>query len=279
MSITIGIDVGGSTTKIVGLEDGCIKAPMLVRATDQITSLFGAFGRFVSENRLSLDTIDRVMVTGVGSSYLKSPIYGLKTTKVEEFLANGLGGLHLSGLKSAVIVSMGTGTAMVLASEGNIKYLGGTGIGGGTLMGLSQRILNVRDIRTVIEMAKRGRLTNVDLLVGDLTPDRLSELNPSLTAANLGRISDATTPEDLALGIINLVFQAIGVVAIFAARSESTRDIVLIGNLTTVPQAKEIFSALSELLDKNFIIPSNAEFSTAVGAALAASTLTECISE
>ena len=277
MSIVVGIDIGGSTTKIVGLENGRIKAPMLVRATDQVTSLFGAFGRFVSENALRLESIDRVMVTGVGASYLKSSVYGLKTSKVDEFLANGLGGLHLSGLKTAVIVSMGTGTAMVRASGGNIRYLGGTGVGGGTLMGLSQRILNVRDIRTVIDMAKRGRLTNVDLLVGDLTADRLSELSPELTAANLGRINDATMPEDLALGIINLVFQAIGMVAVFAARSEDTRDIVLIGNLTTVPQAREIFDALSELFGIRFIIPPNSEFSTAVGAALAATAVTELI--
>ena len=38
----IGIDVGGSTTKIVGMEDGRIRYPMFVTATDPVTSLFGA---------------------------------------------------------------------------------------------------------------------------------------------------------------------------------------------------------------------------------------------
>ena len=34
MGIVIGIDVGGSTTKIVGVEDKKIKNPMFVKATD-----------------------------------------------------------------------------------------------------------------------------------------------------------------------------------------------------------------------------------------------------
>ena len=45
MSLVIGIDVGGSTTKIVGIENGTtIKSPMNIKANDPITSLFGAFG-------------------------------------------------------------------------------------------------------------------------------------------------------------------------------------------------------------------------------------------
>ena len=48
MSLVIGIDVGGSTTKIVGINDGKeIMAPMNIKADDPITSLFGAFGRYI----------------------------------------------------------------------------------------------------------------------------------------------------------------------------------------------------------------------------------------
>ena len=40
MGIVIGIDVGGSMTKIVGVEDKKIKNPMFVKATDPVTSIF-----------------------------------------------------------------------------------------------------------------------------------------------------------------------------------------------------------------------------------------------
>ena len=68
MGVVIGIDVGGSTTKIVGFKreaDGySLVHPLFVRATDPITSIYGAFGRFTNENDLSLDDIERVVMTG-----------------------------------------------------------------------------------------------------------------------------------------------------------------------------------------------------------------------
>ena len=45
MSHIIGIDLGGSTTKIVGLSNGSIIGAAMVRASDPVTSAYGAFGR------------------------------------------------------------------------------------------------------------------------------------------------------------------------------------------------------------------------------------------
>ena len=55
---------------------------MLVRATDAITSVYGAFGKFTMENGLRLNEIDRVLMTGVGSSFIKEPLYSLNCEKV-----------------------------------------------------------------------------------------------------------------------------------------------------------------------------------------------------
>ena len=96
MGIVIGIDVGGSTTKIVGFrqEKGKkeLMEPLFVRATDPITSIYGAFGKFVDVNALELSDIERVRMTGVGSSYVTKPIYSLHCDTVPEFRAIGLGG-------------------------------------------------------------------------------------------------------------------------------------------------------------------------------------------
>ena len=54
MGMVIGIDVGGSTTKIIGVDGEEIKHPMIVKATDPITSLFGAFGKYIYDNNISL---------------------------------------------------------------------------------------------------------------------------------------------------------------------------------------------------------------------------------
>lgn len=270
MSYVIGIDVGGSTTKIVGFKENReLIAPMFVRAADPLTSIYGAFGRFTAENGIELSEIKRVMMTGVGSAYVNKSIYGLDCQHVSEFTCIGLGGLYVSGLEKAVIVSMGTGTAMIHAvKDGEIQYLGGTGVGGGTLMGLSKKLLGLETIEGITECASRGSLENVDLCIKHITKAGAMAVNGDLTASNFGRISDATTKEDMALGLINMVFETVAMMGIFAARSFATADIVLTGNLTSIPQAKNMFSPLSGMLKANFLIPENAQFATVIGAAL-----------
>ena len=54
MKTVIGIDVGGSTTKIVGFQGKEMIAPQFVKASDPLTSLFGAFGKFTAENNIAL---------------------------------------------------------------------------------------------------------------------------------------------------------------------------------------------------------------------------------
>jgi len=267
--ITIGIDIGGSTTKIIGVKDGDMISPLLVKANDPVASIYGAFGKFTSQAGLSLADISCVLVTGVGASYLDASIYGLPTAKVAEFLCNGLGGLYLSGLKQAMIVSMGTGTALVHADADKTEHMGGTAIGGGTILGLSNRLLNIRDIGVLIKTAEGGDLRNVDLMVSDITKDRLPTLPPETTASNFGRLSDVASNSDIALGIFNLVFQAIGMTAVFSIRNTDLKDIVFIGNLTTVPYCRDIFNIIAGIFGVNVLIPADAEYATAVGAALA----------
>ena len=91
-----------------------------------------------------------------------------------------------------------------------------------------------------------------------------------MTAANFGKISDMATKSDVALGIINMVFEVAGMLAVFAARNHNIKNIVLTGNLTKVPQSKEIFNTLNGMFDVNFVIPENSQFSTVIGAALSA---------
>lgn len=268
MSKIVGIDIGGSTTKIVGFDQDKLFSPLLVKATDPVSSVYGAFGRFLTENQLQLSDIERIMVTGVGSTFINKRIFGIPTYKVDEFLAIGLGGLFLSNLTKAIIVSMGTGTAFVMAEDDKASHLGGTGVGGGTLLGLSNRMLNIRNFDDIVEMAKDGDLKHVDLSIGDISHKELVGLPPDTTASNFGKIIDLASKADMALGIINLVFQTIGMLAVFATRNERISDVVLTGNLTNVPQAKEVFDGLTQLYNVHFHMPLNAEYATAAGAAM-----------
>ena len=275
MSVVIGIDVGGSTTKIVGFskkKNGwSLIEPQAVKANDPLTATYGAFGKFTDENNLKFSDISKVVMTGVGSSYVKRSLYGLDCERVAEFDCIGRGGLYLSGRSNALVVSMGTGTALVHArNDGAMKYLGGTGVGGGTLMGLSKLLINAESIDHISEYASGGNLENVDLRIKDMTSsDSLSDLSRDLTAANFGKVSDIAEKSDIALGVMNMVFETVAMVSVFAARSVGVKNIVLTGNVTQFDYCKHKFDEINGLnYGVEFELPCRSRFATVIGAAL-----------
>ena len=267
--MTAGIDIGISATKIAGFDQGEARGFCTVPDGGPIASASGTLGRFLSEQRLQLREIERLAVTGAGAAVLDSELLGVPCVRVDEFLATGRGGLSLAGLEEAIVVSMGTGTAILRAAPDGIRHLGGSGVGGGTIRGLAEAILHITDLPLLIEAAGGGSLANVDLQVGDLPPAYISKLPAHATASNFGKLSGRAARGDYALGILNLVFQTIGVLSAFAARQEGFRDIVLTGKLTDVPQTRQIFAGFADLYPVTYHFPEHAEYATALGAALA----------
>jgi type II pantothenate kinase len=269
MGIIIGIDVGISTTKIVGLREGRVVSPIRITAADQVTSLYGAFGKYLHDNKIELREVEQVMVTGVGSTYVNEPLFGIQTQKVDEFVADGLGARFESGLTKAIVVSMGTGTSFVQCDADDIRHIGGLGIGGGTLQGLSRVMLNTRDWKQIQSLAMKGNIHNINLQIGDISREPLPGLPMDATASLFSKAQYDAPKEDIALGIITMVLQTIGSAAILAALNSGIKDFVLIGNLTLLPQCKDVYPMLEKLYNVHFHIPKYSEFCTAIGAALA----------
>ena len=235
MGIIIGIDVGISTTKIVGLKEGRITAPTRITAADPITSLYGAFGKYLHDNDIALQEVEQVMLTGVGSAYVKGPVYGLPTNKCD---------------------------------GDDMRHIGGIGVGGGTLAGLSRLLLNTSDIKAVSALAMQGDIKNVDLLIGDISAEPLPNLPMDATASILAKAQTDAAKEDVAAGIISMVLQTIGSAAWLSSRGSDIRDFVLIGNLTLLPQCKDVFPPLEKLYNIRYHIPKYSQYCTAIGAAL-----------
>lgn len=270
MDVILGIDIGGSTTKVVGLRtDGTVLSMLRVRAEDQVTSLYGALGNYLTSNGLTLGDVRRVVLTGVGASYVKGDIYGLPTCRVDEFSASGAGALALSGQDAAVVVTMGTGTAFMWAERGGaVRHLCGSGIGGGTLGGLCHKLVGMERFGQIKKLAAHGDLGQVDLTIADITCNPAPTLDPTLTAANFGNLSEDAAPADLAAGAVNLVLQAIGTMTVLACQCCDTRTVVLTGSMTTLDQVVPNFENFEKLYGIHYIIPENATFATAIGAGL-----------
>jgi type II pantothenate kinase len=263
----VGIDIGGSTTKIVGVEGSFVPLCVTVRASDPVASAAGAVGKFLATAGRRISDIERLAVTGVGASFLGPDVLGIEAHAVDEFKAIGLGGLRLSGLSRALVVSVGTGTAFVHAEGKDVRHVGGSGVGGGTLLGLGSRLAGVSDFAGLVEASREGRLEMVDLTIGDISATTIGSLPASATASNFGKILDGAERADIAAGVVNLVFQTVGMIAIMAARAERCDDIVMVGKSMQLPMAKQVLTGLSELYGARFSIPELADYGPAIGAA------------
>ncbi len=267
--MVIGIDVGISTTKIVGLDKNKnIVSPIRIKAGDPVTSLYGAFGKFLHDNDIQLSDVEQVMLTGVGAGYIKDNIYGLPTAIADEFQADGLGAKYEVDLERMIVVSMGTGTSLVMCDGKNISRLGGFALGGGTLTGLSRIMLKTGNIEQILELAKQGDLRNIDVRIKDISAHPVTSLPMDATASLFGNATADAKPEDIALGLIWTVLQTIGSATILSSIGSGIKDYVMIGNLSLLPQCKKLYPILEKIYDVRFHIPPHSEFSTAIGAAL-----------
>ncbi|MBI4517373.1 MAG: pantothenate kinase [Deltaproteobacteria bacterium] len=261
----IGIDIGGSTTDAVVLGEQI--HVVSVEANDPVAAAAGALGRLVSDLNARLSGITAIAATGGGARLLGEELLGIPVHKVSEITAIGVGGATLSGMRDALVVSLGTGTAIVSVKGEHIAHVGGTGVGGGTLLGLSKHLLNVIRLETLEQLAEKGDLSRIDLTVGDITGGPVGYVPADATASNFGKLSSDATAEDKAKALVNMIAEVIVVLSVLAARAAEHRDVVLTGKLLRVRPFVERIKATRFLFERNFTIPQHAEYATAIGAA------------
>ena len=147
----------------------------------------------------------------------------------------------------------------------------GTGVGGGTLLGLSRLLLHTVDPHEIDVLAQRGDPNGADLSLGDVIGVPLGRLPPDATAVNFGRLArqDLTVSrEDLAAALITLVGQVIAITAINAAHAQQIECIVVTGHLTDMPSVRGVLGQVGEYYGVHIALPPDAGYATALGALL-----------
>jgi len=271
--MVIGIDIGSTTTKATVLQGDRILYKKKTKAVDAVTSATGILGKLTIENGVEIAEIEKIIMTGVGASRIHKNIFNIPTERIDEIHAIGFGGMFLSKTEPIIIANIGTGTAIIEATSGSITHIGGTGVGGGTIIGLGRELLKTSSFGSIIELATGGNLKHVDLVLEDIVESNISFLKMDTTASNFGKIVDSASREDIAIGILNMVYQVIGMMSVFAAKSKHSSTVVVTGNGSNNAIGKRILKEISEMYSISFLFPEDAEFATAVGAALSGRTL------
>lgn len=264
----VGIDIGSTTTKAVAVCSNEIVCRLKTRAIDPVTSATGILGKLTIEHDIKINAIEQIIITGVGASKINKDIFNIPTRKVDEITAIGKGGLFLVKQARLIITNIGTGTLFIEASKDKITHIGGTGVGGGTIMGLSKALLKTTDFVNIMHLASQGDLKQVDLLIEDIVDSKISFLKNDATAANFGKMPDTSKDEDLALGVINMTYQVIGMLSVFAAQGRGYKTVVVTGNGSNNKIGQKILSDITHMYHIDFEYPIDGEYATAIGAAL-----------
>jgi type II pantothenate kinase len=219
----------------------------------------------------------QIGVTGGLYRELPEVVDGYHLHKVDEMCALGWGGLAAANREAGLVVSAGTGTAMVAARGNEVFHVTGSAVGGGTLLGLSKLILGTADVDEIDQLALEGDASGVDIMLSEAVGGQVGRLPADANAVNLGKLIDGEdfSREDLAAGLVRLVAQVIAVIAINAADASGLEEIILIGHTMDLVSIQREIMLVGDFYQREFIMPENPGFATAMGVLIALRKLQE----
>lgn len=260
----VGIDAGGTLIKVA-----------IIDGNDRTFKKYAADDIEMVIEMLNNKYADQdVYLTGGKAEYIKEKLT-FNVTVCIEFDATFRGLTQL--LKEAdikldryVYLNVGTGTSFHQATPESQRRVGGSGVGGGTLMGLSYLLTGIENFETIIERAKSGIRDNIDLKVHHIYNGKPSPIPGDLTASNFGRVLDtknSATTEDQLIAVIGLVAETVTAMALNLADAFDTKNMVFIGStLLDNKVMTDIIYRYSELKNARAYVVPNGEYSGALGA-------------
>jgi type II pantothenate kinase len=224
---------------------------------------------------------ERLGMTGGGASELARRLGG-EGVLVNEFAAWGAGAKALlsrdgeAAGERFLLVSVGTGTSVMLADGMTVQRVGGTALGGGTIVGLGALLLGARRFEELTELAAKGDRRRVDLLVSDIYRPGEIALSGDLTAANFGKaalrpVADEPARADLAHALMGLVAENVALICAGLGAALGVRRAVFGGStLRGNPPLVGILDQITGFTGTRAVFLRDGEFAGALGALLLA---------
>lgn len=260
----VGIDAGGTLIKVAYSENGSIQFDKYpIAEIEQVA--FWVNGLSQAE----------ICITGGKSGVLLS-LLTTEAKEMVEFEATHLGVQFLlkrmeRSEDAYLLTNVGTGTSIHCIENNRHERLGGTGIGGGTLIGLSRLLTGVTNYEEIVSLARQGSRDRIDLKVKHIYEGKVPPISGELTASNFGsklfEAADDLTKEELLAAVIGLVGETVSTISVQAAQQCKSSTIIYIGtSFFHNPLLKEVVESYTVLRGAVPLFLENGEFSGAVGA-------------
>lgn len=258
----MGIDVGGTNTQGVLFDGKKMKAKCSVEGNKPKHAV-----KCYNCLRKNVKGKCKIVLTGGGSRKVRKRDFPVPFKLIGEIKAIGKGGEYLSRKRSIFVTSIGTGTAFVSVKNGKARHLGGTGIGGGTIYGLSALMMN-RPVSDVEKFAKKGK-GMMDLTVKDIVGSGIGKIPAKATASNFGKACRRWGKNEISHSMLKMVGETVGVMSYFAAKTVGQeKSMLMCGRVALNGTVKKTMTDSVKLMGGKAGFPKNAEYCAAIGAAL-----------
>ena len=259
----IGIDAGGSLIKLNYEEKGQIHFKTYpLKELEKLTNwlqwiapqatIYGTGGnwRLVKEKlHQPNEDIDEFTALVKGTNYL------LETEKKR--------------LDEYILVSIGTGTSIFHVNRQEFSRVVGTGIGGGTWMGIGNLLAGEKTFAELVKLSLDGNHKRSDLLVQDIYGLDNAPLTNELTAANFGKehlTKDATVNDQLR-ALTQMIGEVILTLTGTVIQQINVTDVVFTGStLEGNTPLQEVFTSFHDVLTYQPIFLEKGAYAGAVGA-------------
>ncbi|MEC1177495.1 type II pantothenate kinase [Metasolibacillus meyeri] len=267
---SVGIDAGGTLTKIAYMNE----QDQLILESFPSNDL-----QLVKEWLKQHPNVEEIGLTGGRTEQLREQLETMKAIEyIVEFEATLKGVQYLLMRKGhqiddAIITNIGTGTSIHYMKNDHHLRVGGTGIGGGTLVGLAALLTGQSDFNEIKKLASKGVRENIDLLVRDIYQGMDTPIAGDLTASNFGKVGITAAmehpQEDVLATVQGLVGEVITTLSIQFAEQKETAHIVYIGStLADNADLQKVIANYTTLKKHEPIFIQDRGFAGAVGALL-----------
>jgi type II pantothenate kinase len=281
---TAGTTAGLAAGIAAGIDWGATLAKLAVRRPGRAVELLLLPADDVDACRRALAVLGpaRIGVTGGGSGALARGVAG-EAVPVNEFAAWGAGAAAMLAEGEArpphryLLVSLGTGTSVLLVDGLSVVRVGGTALGGGTLLGLAAGLIGTGEFAQVVELAQRGSRREVDLLVSDIYRAGGIPLAGDLTASNFGKLArrlgagERVAEADVAQAIVGMIAENVALLCASLAAAAQVPHVVFGGStLRSNPALSGMLAHFLRAYGREPVFLPRGEFAGAVGALLLA---------
>jgi type II pantothenate kinase len=269
--VFVGADIGATLAKLATAGANGSASPHFEILPSHDTPRLAARIRELSPLRIGL--------TGGGAARLSEALGGRRCLRVDEFQAWGWGAARLLEHEDFphdsryLLVSLGTGTSILLIDAGHPVRVGGTALGGGTVLGLGSALIFEPNFEKLCELASRGERSRVDLVVSDIYRPGEIALPDEMTAAAFGKLGREGSPESppgpehLAAAIMGLVGENIGLICAGLSFATQVERVIYAGStLRANPTLRTILDEVTRSTGRQPFFPQDGEFGGALGA-------------